>query len=258
MNSDDAGGATTDAPFQSEEPIAGDGGFANSCDDSKALSQCTEFDHAAMELLGVEFYKGWCELTDGNWSEARCPTAHVVGTCEEEGEVTFYYSTGDLEHDAASANEACEKKTRPWQPSDYGEQPIQVEHGDEAPCKPGGSCDHLEQDSACQDICESQIARTSETGQREICESTSGEWNTRPCPTADLVGTCAYEGGYNIHRYTTGRSPLSYDGAKAVCEDTEGTWYDPADEARTASPTGIGGRSGRNDRGTSPVARPKN
>jgi hypothetical protein len=82
---------------------------ANSCNDVAGLSTCTEYASEAMELLGVGFYKGICDLT-GSWSSSACPTASVVGSCDDNaGKVTKYYSSGKIKYTASTARSTCDQ-----------------------------------------------------------------------------------------------------------------------------------------------------
>ncbi len=90
--------ATTDDP----------GTFAKSCDDRTAMSTCSEYTDNAMSLLGEDFYKGMCELTNGKWTTERCPADGMAGKCDDGmGTVTFYYTSGDSAYTADTAKSAC-------------------------------------------------------------------------------------------------------------------------------------------------------
>lgn len=81
---------------------------AMTCNDHSTLSSCTRHEPEAFGTLGVEFFKGMCELANGRWETDPCPTAAAVGTCDDKmGSVTTYYSTGGLPYDAKSAGLGC-------------------------------------------------------------------------------------------------------------------------------------------------------
>ena len=84
------------------------GTFAKSCNDKKSLSTCSEHTDKSMELLGEDFYKSICELTDGTWGTGKCPTENVVGKCDDgSGMLTFYYSDGGAQYSTETAKQAC-------------------------------------------------------------------------------------------------------------------------------------------------------
>ncbi len=88
----------------------GGSGEIKSCNDHKSLSTCSTHESKAFTILGEDFFKGICELVDGTWGTAPCPTENQVGSCDDgEGSVTFYYSDGGDPYDAAKAEEDCKE-----------------------------------------------------------------------------------------------------------------------------------------------------
>jgi len=115
------GGGGSSADFDelfeeiAETSTTGSTEFGATCNDTKSLSQCTEYTKGAMELLGEDFYKGMCELTSGVWSSDKCPTENLVGTCDDGvGSKTSYYSTGDLSYSGHTAKTACDFTSGTW------------------------------------------------------------------------------------------------------------------------------------------------
>ncbi len=84
-------------------------GKVKTCNDLSSVSQCSEHQGPAFAVFGEEFYKGLCELTEGSWGEAPCPTDDIIGRCDDgEGSITIYYGTGGSPYDATSAKDACD------------------------------------------------------------------------------------------------------------------------------------------------------
>jgi hypothetical protein len=84
-------------------------GQVKTCNDTVSISQCSEHQGQAFAILGEDFYKGICELTDGSWGTDPCPTGDIVGRCDDgDGSVTIYYSTGGSPYTAATAKEGCD------------------------------------------------------------------------------------------------------------------------------------------------------
>ncbi len=103
------GSSASTAEATSDGGSSSSKGGSKSCNDVSSLSQCSEFTHKSMKLLGEDFYQGMCELTSGKWGEDACPGGDVVGTCDDgEGSITIYYSNGGSPYDASTAKEACE------------------------------------------------------------------------------------------------------------------------------------------------------
>ncbi len=84
------------------------GALYKSCNDAGSISQCSEYTKKAMSLLGEDFYKSICDLTEGTWSGDSCPTANLVGKCDDgEGTITLYYSDGGSPYDEKTAKKDC-------------------------------------------------------------------------------------------------------------------------------------------------------
>jgi hypothetical protein len=103
------GGGSSIGDLDTSSSGGGGGGkFAKSCNDITSLSQCSEHTDKGMNLLGEDFYKSICELTDGKWTTEACPTDNRVGSCDDgDGSVTYYYTTGEDSYDEAEAKQAC-------------------------------------------------------------------------------------------------------------------------------------------------------
>ena len=101
--------STSDFDWGDYDSTSGDvGTFAKSCNDSASLSQCSEHTDNSMSLLGEDFYKSICELTDGKWTTDHCSTAAVVGKCDDGvGTTTFYYSDGGSPYTKETAKSNC-------------------------------------------------------------------------------------------------------------------------------------------------------
>ena len=90
-------------------------GQVKTCNDVKSISQCSEHQGQAFAILGEDFYKGICELTDGKWTTGSCPTENALGRCDDQnGSVTLYYKTGTLSYDAAGAEKGCTDLLGKW------------------------------------------------------------------------------------------------------------------------------------------------
>ena len=93
----------------------GGGGELKQCKAIDSLSSCSEHTSKAFEILGEDFYKSICELTDGTWTTGSCPTENALGRCDDQnGSVTLYYSTGTLSYDAATAEKGCTDILGKW------------------------------------------------------------------------------------------------------------------------------------------------
>ena len=80
---------------------------AGSCQEGgKTGSTCSDYTAA-----GAKDGKNFCEKTGGGknvWSDAKCPTENLIGTCERsDGQSQRYYSTGEGAMDADGAKEMC-------------------------------------------------------------------------------------------------------------------------------------------------------
>ena len=102
------GGGSSSTDSGDSGGSSGGGKFAKSCNDHDVLSTCSEYTKDSMELLGEDFYKGICELTNGKWTTDPCPTANVIGKCDDgDGAMTYYYSDGESVYDKETAQQAC-------------------------------------------------------------------------------------------------------------------------------------------------------
>lgn len=95
------GSAPSITPSSPSAPAVGP---TASCDNSVSVSSCRDLSGGAF-ALGEEFQRNLCM---GTYSAAACPTANVVGSCDDGmGTITRYYSTGTLPYTAESARSEC-------------------------------------------------------------------------------------------------------------------------------------------------------
>jgi hypothetical protein len=88
----------------------GGGGALKSCNDHGSLSTCSTYDAKAFTILGEDFFKSICELVEGTWGTAPCPTENQIGTCDDgEGILTYYYNDGGDPYDVAKAETDCKE-----------------------------------------------------------------------------------------------------------------------------------------------------
>ncbi len=100
---------------ETDTAAAAASGELKQCNSVESLSTCSEHTSKAFEILGEDFYKGICELTDGKWTTGSCPTENALGRCDDQnGSVTLYYKTGTLSYDAAGAEKGCTDLLGKW------------------------------------------------------------------------------------------------------------------------------------------------
>ncbi len=86
------------------------------------------------------------------------------------------------------------------------------------------SCNNIHSLSTCTDYTDYAFA-LGEGFVKGACEATSGTYSPDHCPGAELVGTCALEGGQTRKYYSAGTMRYSAAEAERDCQDSySGKW----------------------------------
>lgn len=82
---DKGGGGSTSAS------AAATGGKVASCDAATKFFSCKEYGPKNVEAAGMDFLKKLCSPEMGEFKEAACPTAKIIGTCTSSEGKSIYY-----------------------------------------------------------------------------------------------------------------------------------------------------------------------
>jgi hypothetical protein len=108
-----------------------------------------------------------------------------------------------------------------------GTKPMAKE-ASKAAVKVVGSCDESASKGSCIEYAKFTGART-EADEKDVCDKLGGAWKSKkPCPTANLLGSCAQEEGEIQKWYDAGGNKgLKPADAKEACEALGGKFTTP-------------------------------
>ena len=180
--------STTTAATASGAAAAGPKG--GSCVDPRG--QCTEYTD---NTLGVA--EAACKMFEGKYIPSACPTADVIGRCDDaDGQKTYYYAGNFIAPWVSDAKRDCEENPARTKKGKFTAQPnmedVAKQKALPSTDKVIGSCQLSEM---CEDIFEDTLKM-----EKDTCTQVQGKWATTPCPTADVAASCLKAG--KVQRYS--------------------------------------------------------
>jgi hypothetical protein len=154
--------------------------------------ECVEYTD---NTLGVS--EAACKLLEGTYGKAACPTADLLGRCDEaDGRKTYYYLGNSAAPWLSDAKRDCEENPVRSKPGKFSAQ-ANVE--DAAKQKAMPTADRIIASCNMGDTCEDIILDPLKM-EKDTCEQVKGKWATTPCSQQDVAASCLHSG--KVTRYT--------------------------------------------------------